>query len=383
MLQSFFVYTVLGLFLCILGYFASLRQKNNNAINKITSFWSWEVIFALIIFSFISGVRWNVGVDHLSYLKNYLILQNGGHFLFDKEIGFEFVTRFFVELGLHFSFYFGFFAFLQLFFVYYAFKDHRYLYPFLGIIILFGPEYLSWMNGIRQMLAATMFVYSIQFIQKKQLWKYIATITVASLFHTSAIVLLVLYVIPQKDYFKNRIFTISLAVLSLYFGVNNYWTSNLNHLGTYMDLLGYEKISNRLDFLIEEEQVRAFGPRRIVLILITLITIWFQPKLKHFFKNSYFLTYYNLMILGFILFNLLGNTHHIFIRPLAYLIIFSVPTTAYLLMYLKQNLKYNLIIFCFTTILTISYLPLTLIADFGKNKLDFSNYKFYWDHSDY
>src|SRR5690554_4193783 len=93
--------------------------------------------------------------------------------------------------NVHFSIYFGFLAFLQLFFIYRAFKDQRYLYPFLGIVILFGPEFLSWMNGIRQMLAATMFVFAIQFIQKRQLWKYVGTIVLASLFHTSAIVLLV------------------------------------------------------------------------------------------------------------------------------------------------------------------------------------------------
>jgi hypothetical protein len=238
------------------------------------------------------------------------------------------------------------------------------------------------MNGIRQMLAATMFVYSIQFIQNRQFWKYVATIIVASLFHTSAIVLLIFYIIPQKDYFKNRVFTFSLVVLSLFLGMTNTWTSNLNNLGTYLDFLGYEKISNRLDFLIEEEQIRVFGPRRIVLILITLITFWFQPKLKDYFKNTYFLTYYNLMIIGFLLFNLLGNTHHIFIRPLVYFIIFSIPTTAFLLVYLRKNIKYNLMAFCFTIILTISYLPMSLIADSGKNNLDFSNYKFYWDHID-
>jgi hypothetical protein len=382
MFQSFFVYITLGLILFSLGYIAHIRQKNNLLLNKKTPFWTWEVGLALLVFAFIAGVRWNVGVDHLAYLEYYLKMQNESYLIFEKEIGFEYLTRFFAESGIHFSFYFGFLAFLQLFFIHRACKDERYLYPFLVVVILFGPEFLNWMNGIRQMLAATMFVFAIQFIQKRQLWKYVATIIAASLFHTSAIVLLVLYVIPQKDYFKNRVFTFSLVVLSLYLGMSNTWISNLINLGTYMEFLGYEKISNRLDFYIEEEQIRVFGPRRIVLILITLITFWFQSKLKDYFKNTYFLTYYNLMIIGFLLFNLLGNTHHIFIRPLAYFIIFSIPTTAYLLVYLSKNIKSNLIAFCFTFILTISYLPITLVADSGKNKLDFSNYKFYWDYID-
>lgn len=383
MFQSFFVYIVFGLILFILGNLSSIREKASNLQNKKTSFFVWDIWLAFFVFAFISGVRWNVGVDHLSYLNNYLSVQNGGYTLFDKEAGFEYITRLFAASNIHFSFYFGFLAFLQIFFIYRTFKDQRYLYPFLGIIIIFGPEYLNWMNGIRQMLAATMFVYSIQFIQKRQLIKYVVTILLASLFHTSALILLIFYFIPQKDYFKNRMVVLSLFLITIYLGVNNSWIGLLNNLGGALEVLGYDNIAFRLDLLIEDEQTRAFGPRRLVLILIVLITFWFQPKLKDYFKNTYFLTYYNLMVLGFLLFNLLGNTHHIFIRPLTYLTIFSIPTTAYLLVYLIENLKYNLMVFCITFILTISYLPLTLVADFGKNKLDFSNYKFYWDQSDY
>lgn len=380
MLQSFFVYSLFGLFMFLFGIYSYKRQLFNIRLKVSNSFWVWDIILALLLFAFISGIRWNVGVDHQHYLANYLSLQNGGYSIFVKEYGFELITKFMAESGIHFSVYFGFLAFMQLFFIFRAFKDERYLYPFLGVIIIFGPEYLSWMNGIRQMLAGTIFVWSIQFIQKRQFLKYIITIIIASLMHTSALILLIIYFIPHKDYFRSRILTFILIALSIFLGINNFWINNLNSLGGALEFLGYDNIAIRLDGLIEDDQVRLFGPRRLVLILITLLTCYYSPKLKKYFRNTYFLTYYNLMILGFLLFNLLGNTHHIFIRPLTYLIIFSIPTTAYLLVYLKRNLKRNKMIFAFTFALTIIYLPLSIIADNGKGEKDYTNYKFYWYH---
>src|SRR5690554_7012911 len=93
MLQSFFVYITLGLILYSLGYLAHIRQKNNLLLNKKTPFWTWEVALALLAFAFVAGVRWNVGVDHQSYLANYLNYQVGGEGIFDKEIGFDYITQ--------------------------------------------------------------------------------------------------------------------------------------------------------------------------------------------------------------------------------------------------------------------------------------------------
>lgn len=380
MLQSFFVYITLGLFLYSLGYLANIRQKNNLLLNKKTLFWTWEVGMALVVFAFVAGVRWNVGVDHGSYLLNYLRIQEGLSARFQKEIGFDIITSLFAKSGIHFSFYFGFLAFLQLFFIYRAFKDQRYLYPFLGIVILFGPEFLSWMNGIRQMLAATMFVFAIQFIQKRQLWKYAATIILASLFHTSAIVLLVFYFIPQKDYFRNRTLTIGLVVGSFLLGNMSFWVEYLTQFSYFLNYLGYDWYSENVELLIEENEVRNIGPRRLSMILSPLLVIWFSPKLKTTFKNTNFLKYYNIGIFGFLLYNVFANMNHGFIRPIAYLTIFIVPITAFLLVYLRRRISKMYLVFIITLLIALSYTPLSIISDFGKGNLDFSNYQFYWYH---
>lgn len=365
----------------LLGSYSSKRQNVFNRAGRHSPFWIWDVAFALLLFALISGVRWNVGVDHQHYLANYLTLQNGGYFLFEKEPGFEFLTRLFAESGVHFSFYFGFLAFLQIFFIYRAFKNEQYLYPFLGIVIIFGGEYLSWMNGIRQMLAATVFVWSIKFIRNRQLLKYLLAIGMASLMHRSALMLLIFYFVPQKDFFKNRTVTFILVGIALLLGNMSFWINSLKGFSDLLAFLGYDWYAENIELLMKEEQARNLGPRRLSLIMVALATIWFSPKLKETFSSTYFLTYYNFGILGFLLFNLFGNTHHVFIRPTTYLTIFSIPTTAYLLVYLRTNLAKKYVHFYIILLCAIAYLPISIIADNGKGRQDYTNYRFYWYNS--
>jgi len=200
--------------------------------------------------------------------------------------------------------------------------------------------------------------------------------------HKSALILLPFYFIPQLDYFKNRLLTIGLVGIAIFLGNNNFWIDSLRQLGDLLRLIGYSELnSERLDTLIQDEQIRNLGPRTISILLITLITIWFSPKLKERFSNTYFLTYYNLAIIGVLLFNLLSNAHHAFLRPVAYFTIFSLITTSYILYYLKENLTpKRMITFAIVFVLTVSYLPMSILAEYGKMDKDYTNYRIFWDN---
>src|SRR5690554_6435507 len=235
-------------------------------------------------------------------------------------------------------------------------------------------------KGIRQMLAATMFVFAIQFIQKRQLWKYVGTIVLASLFHTSAIVLLAFYFIPQMDFFKHRTLTIGLAIGSFILGNMSFWVEYLTQFSYLLSYIGYDWYSENIELLIDKEEIRSIGPRRLSMILPVLLVIWYSPKLKSTFKNTNFLTYYNIGIFGFLLYNIFANMNHGFIRPITYLTIFIIPITAYLLVYLRRHISKMYVMFFITLLIALSYTPLSIIADYGKGNLDFSNYEFYWYH---
>ncbi|MDD4210295.1 MAG: EpsG family protein [Bacteroidales bacterium] len=270
MLQSFFVYSITALLLFIFGSVAAKRERINNSIGKPTSFWTWEVVFSLLIFALISGIRWQVGVDHQNYLNNFRSLQQFGYFADPMEKGFEYITSIFTTLDIHFVFYFAFWAFLQLFFVYYAVRNERYLLPFLGIVILLGPHYLSWMNGIRQMLVATIFVFSIQLITKRKLLPYLITILLASTIHKSAILLLIFYFIPKLDYFKNRYINIGLLIATLIIGFTPAFMNAISFFENILAFIGYDRYAARFDIMLEYEREMNLGPRRLSILFLNI-----------------------------------------------------------------------------------------------------------------
>jgi len=296
-------------------------------------------------------------------------------------VGFDFLTKLFAQLNIHFTFYFAFWAFLQLFFIYRAFKDERYLYPFLGMIIILGPHYLSWMNGMRQMLAVTMFVFSIQYIKNRKLIPYFITIFLATLIHKSAILFLIFYFIPQKDYFKNRYINIALVIATLIIGLNPNWMQAFEYIERTLAVIGYDRYAERFDIMVEYRREMAIGPRRISILLLNILTIWYSPKLKQVFKNTNYLIYFNFAFVGVLLYNLFANTSHIFLRPVSYFTIFLALTTAYLLYYLKPQKKYIVSLrFLIVFVVAISYMLLSVIADYGKGDMDWSNFKFFWNY---
>lgn len=381
MIQSVIVYGFLGLSLWWFGTIAAKRERINLSLGKSTPFLTWEILIPILLFAFISGVRWKVGTDHQSYLQEYLYLL-GGEIDREFEGAFMYISLIFAKLNFHFTLFFGFWALLQIAFIYLAFKDERYLLPFIGLIIVFGGYYIGWMNGIRQTIAACIFVFSIQFITKRKPIQYFLFIFLAFLFHKSAIILSVFYFIPQYNYFKNRYVNFGLLILAVIIGSSPTWIGLLNNLEGVLHLIGYEDYADKLDYLIlERSKEMSLGPRRLSRIFLMGFLIWYHPQLKQIYKNTNYQVFFNFAFVGALLHNLLANTGHIFLRPTSYFTIFSIPATAYLLYFLRhKKFKELPIVYIVVLLIAISYLFIAIIADKRLGDLDWTNYKFFWDY---
>lgn len=382
MIQSFFVYGLLGLFLWLLGLVSSVRGQYALDRGIKLSFWTWDIILAIFIFSTVSGIRWQVGVDHLNYLQSYLDLEKGLELSRDKlEDGFLFITKFFVFFEIHYSVYFAFLAAIQIFFVYYTFKDERNILPFLGLIIVFGGQYLIWMNGIRQAIAACMFVYSIQFLVERKFVKYFTVIFIATLFHQSAIVLLIFYFVPFFNYFKSRIFAVGLLIFSVIVGFYPHWIYADANLVKFLSFVGYDSYGNRLDYFINEYSlVMSFGPRRILSNLICLVVILFFNDFNDYSTDKRMVYFYNFSIIGTIYFNIFANAGHLFLRPTYYFTIFTPIVISFLLSYYSKFRNYNHYFKFFTLFIpALLYLVFSIVADSNDQSIDYTNFKFFWD----
>ena len=116
LLQSIVVYT-----LFILGLFSLGKQYSRNTVcivsdgrlivnSKHRSNSQWALVFIIILFSLMAGMRYDVGVDHLSYLYEYLTGDNP--YIDKNEFLFSGISSLFYHAHIHPILFFSFLAFL-------------------------------------------------------------------------------------------------------------------------------------------------------------------------------------------------------------------------------------------------------------------------------
>jgi len=378
-LTSILVYGSLTAIMFFSGKYAGERQDERNSLSINTTFFAPEIILSLLAFAFICGARWDVGVDHTIYLRDYQYLEDTGHFLSrdNYEIGFSLIAKFFALFHIHFFFYFAFLGFLQLFFVLYAFKDERYLYPYFAIIIVLGIFFLSWNNGIRQAIATCIFLYSYKFIRDRQFIKFLISILLATLIHKSALPFIIFYFILNRDLPYNRPTYIIILLISIYLGQNNFWIDKVHYVERLYDAIGYTDYSENFSVLIANSIKLSFGGRTSILLLLCLLNTYFFQEVYEFFnKRKSIKTYFILYFTGMVLFFMLFNAYSAFKRITLYFLIFEIPSLSYLFEYSKnknKTLYYSLIG------LFIIFALATFILE-SKGNADTSNYKFFWNY---
>lgn len=304
------------------------------------SFSRFETIFPLVIFAIVFGMRYDVGVDHLSYLENYIWQIDNPKF----ELIFSWITKICRSLNFHYSIYFAILAFIQVFFFFYAFKDERYLFPFLVLFLFANGEWLNWMNIIRQSIAMCIWIYSIKFIEKKKFWLYLFWCIIAFFFHRSAIILIIFYPILRngKDYFKS--IPLQLLLLAAAFAIKNIFFDIILKFSSivdfYISLLGtniYEYGYN-IDRLLESfGEQKGTGVAYIFKIIVNVIIILYSTKLKKFFNSKRFNIIYFFYFFGLITLYMFPIGAISFTRPFRYFYIFQTIMLAYFAYYLSHS----------------------------------------------
>lgn len=202
------IYVIATLISMFLAYFAiNIRNKKNNAINIKKLF----MILSGIPLFIVSGFRYMVGCDYLSY-ANYFI-----NYQYTTVHRMEFGFNKMIELIQLFSDnYIWIFIITSLIFIYFTYKAiyEQSINPILSIYLLFASTYFSiYLNGMRQMMAIAIFIYSIKFIKERNLLKYLLFILIASLFHLSILICIPLYFLYNIKVKPHIVVIISVIVL--------------------------------------------------------------------------------------------------------------------------------------------------------------------------
>jgi len=292
MLQTIVVYLSL-LFLITILFTKKFKINGVLLSNNIFSIKNAPFIIAILLFSIIIGMRYGVGVDHLTYLEDYVQYQQEGKYwaFYHLELGFGLISKLFADLGFHYWVYFTFWSFLQTFFLFYAIKrNQEAALPFLAITFILGGTVLSFMNGIRQQLAFCIFVFSIEFIKNHKPIKYYILIFLASLFHFSALLLLPIYPLfryRKKPYFNRIWLQFILLGISFFLLYQNYIEKIFFGLSKIANIFGYERY---IDILSEGNEHLLFSLTRsrgigfYIIVLLNIILIANSNKLKDYFS---------------------------------------------------------------------------------------------------
>lgn len=146
-----------------------------------------------IFMAFFTMFRYKIGTDYIGYNYIYEGILNK-----DKTIA-DLLHIVLVKmtdiLNFNEQFIFVFYGFFTMLFFYkgYKFFAKNYISMILFGIFFFSFLYISTFEAIRQMLASAIFLYSIQYIIKKNIIIYCICITIAFVAHKSAILLFPLY----------------------------------------------------------------------------------------------------------------------------------------------------------------------------------------------
>ena len=369
----------------ITTYFGSrvtlVKQSHSSNPLRIISL---KLLIPIIIFTFFSGVRYNVGVDHLNYLKEYeYLMLLGKNYDDDFELGFYWISSFFAENQFHFAIYFSFLAMLQVIFIYLSFKKEKYVLPYIGVLLILSLQYFFFMNGIRQGIAFSLFLYSINYLVNRKFIWYTFIILAASLIHISALILLPLYLIdPQsKRSFFNAKLQLLVIALSILVGTSNL----LNDLLLNIDMvisLGFDSLDNlisntlsRTQFDIEENLIK-WGPSRVLELLLNVILVLYSAKFLSWGSNKVYIIYilyFCSIILEYMFFKLHG-----IMRVVLYFSLFRFVIFSYFLYYLiKVNkTKRNLIV---ALIIILLFIVIFLIRIYVASENSSILYNFFWD----
>ena len=241
-----------------------LEKKSLNRISF------WTPIFMLSVFS---GIRsHDVGSDSKNYTYNFVNNINAENIeiVINEEVGFS-ILNYFILIYTHNYFWLFFISSIIVVFCYLYFIKKYSVNYFLSVFCFLSLGlYTFHFNGLRQGLAMAISILALPYLIEKNFWKFLIVIIFASLFHKSALVLSIFYIIVN---FKLRIEYKFLLVflLSLSFsGIGiEYLAQNNARYETYTQLS--EKSGGYITL--------AFY------VLIGFFIYWASIK---FFKNDYF-----------------------------------------------------------------------------------------------
>jgi hypothetical protein len=180
--------------------------------------YSKSLFISSLILSIFIGFRYDVGVDYMSYFNWYNNEIIGDFSLSYVEPGFTLLAQLLKSYHMPASILFAASAAITMYFTYKAILDNDSSNRLSLLLFMVAGGYSFAINGVRQAIAASIFIYSIKYLVEGKKSIYVIWIIIASLFHYSASILLLLAIMPNKTRLKTKYYLgLYLLVLAIIF----------------------------------------------------------------------------------------------------------------------------------------------------------------------
>lgn len=371
-IQSILIY---GIMVWIMTYNAKRVFVRNFVPKTFKQFITDKnILVPLLVFSLVAAIRWDVGVDCRSYIFGFYNGDNENA-ITKGEILFYGIQDIFKYINLsHVPFFFT-IAFIQIAFIYYGIrKEPKALLFFPLMFVLYGT-YWSYMNGVRQSLVCSIFIFATLLLAEKKFIWAAAWILIATLFHRSAYILLILGAIAYltRKYFINR--NIQLIILAICYAMMG--MSIGQGLGDFakemLGFAGYEEGTQ--EHLLETIFEINFGLRAYLMLLPNIIVVFFSNKIRKFYNSTHFNMMYNIYFVGLCMWLMFYGNHGIE-RINMYLTCFIPVILAYAGYFFynnKRNSVYKISLYIILVLLSLR--TVYDMYDSSKEAIDFTNYK--------
>lgn len=372
---------------------STLAKKSYKTYPKSTKLDVYLIQF-ILFYTFISAIKWKVGADSIGYAKDFVtgIMGADAEGAEYKELISQFIVHSVHNLGLHFTVGVGIYSFLEIFFITKMLSKYKYVLIYVPIVLFGSRYYANEMNGMRQMIVASAFVYFSKYIFERKVLRYFSSILISTMVHQSSLILFPLYFLPRKitEIADKRYLLLAIFTTCLVIGRTPQFHMLTQYGETIGVVLGYQNYGVILAEKAEGDssaEAKNIGPVLLSFIFIAFANIWYGKRLKKRYEKiiPYFNMWYFFSFLWGCTYFLFSNTDVIFTRPWSYFCLFEMIIFSLLLYDLSTNIIFNskkrLIAICFIIAAWIgtSY---SIIKAENDPKNDWITYKFYFMHQD-
>ena len=283
------------------------------------------IFIALTIgLAFFAGMRSGIG-DTGYYMYNFLTYKdcNFTEVLSEKEFGFKLLIVLLGKITGNPQFFLLVCSFITIILIFRTIKKYSEDVVLSVFLFISSGLYLSTMNGLRQYLVVAVFFAAISLILEKKLLSFIILCLLLSTVHTSALVMIPVYVFAQTKAWSQRKIVLLLLV---FFCILFFSGSLMEFLSNMIADSEYGRYSASL--LSSETQTA--HPLRVIIMCVPAILSFLERK-SFSLEDKYYRVYTNMAILTAILYGF-SLRNWVFAR----LALYTVP---YLLLFYPMLLK--------------------------------------------